>query len=69
MPPARGSVWRQISRTKSPVSYLHIPKHSGEVVRAGAEAQMVENVFLQRGYVWIAEPYKAGTAQTGKADS
>lgn len=54
---------------KSPASYLHIPKHSGEVVRAGAEAEMVENVFLQRGYVRIAELYKAGTAQIRKAES
>lgn len=38
--------------------YLHVSKHGWEIVRAGAEAEVVEDVFLHCCYVGIAKPHQ-----------
>lgn len=40
---------------RSPTPYLHIPKHGREIVRAGAEVQVVQDVLLHPGQVWVAQ--------------
>lgn len=44
---------KALHSSKAGAFYLHIPKHSREIVGAGAEVEVVENIFLHGCYVWI----------------
>lgn len=57
---------KAIHSSKAGASYLHIPKHSREIVGAGAEVEVVENIFLHGRYVWIWKPNEAVTVRNKK---
>ena len=46
------------AQNQKPCFYLHVSKHSREVMRAGAKAEMVEDVFFHCSHVGIAKLYK-----------
>lgn len=66
--PMRRVIRRQIPRIKSPAFYLHISEHRREIVRAGAEMEVVEDIFLHCCYIWVGRLYKVTTAMKQKGE-